>query len=422
MVSDPRAANHFEQEAARHLADALAVVARSRGRVARERHRALLDRAIGHAESAIATAGGAAASRAYAILARAHAARADDARHGAGQLSLSAQRAPTADACDEGWRRVEGLVHVAENAGVRAAEAAACVGDSSPGAHAALAASARAAASARDARRIVEERNRAFTFHTDPGFSFGEGWHLAAAAVLAGIEVQVEPDTPGTTRAERFLRDAGLGEQLVPYRPRPRAAKQTTELVARELRRDAADAQRKLRAAFLGDRAAEAVDRWLDAKLTSRRSDPKLLLWIRRSAHHPGRNSTPGEIRELALSARRAGLAVVLVGDALPGDGIEAAIDLTLFWKAPLYSDEDGRTAQLWLFEHLRGKHGVRGQVGVTTAGMDGPALLGMPTVYLTDATNPRMSAWVDAVPGYREVVRNPGYLDEVRGILRAWL
>ena len=52
--------------------------------------------------------------RALSTLLKAHAARAEDALHGANQLSLSAQRAPTPEACDEGWRRVEAIVEVAE--------------------------------------------------------------------------------------------------------------------------------------------------------------------------------------------------------------------------------------------------------------------------------------------------------------------
>ena len=49
------------------------------------------------------------------------------------------------------------------------------------------------------------------------------------------------------------------------------------------------------------------------------------------------------------------------------------------------------RRAQLQFFEHLRRAHGLVGQLGVTTAGMDGPALMGLPTMYLTDAPNVRM-------------------------------
>src|SRR5262249_4608697 len=152
-----------------------------RGRETRERHRRLLEQAIDQAERALATAEPEAMCRVRSILARAHAARAEDALHGAGQLSLSAQRAPTLDACDEGWRRVERIAVAAEDASHAAGRAAgATASGPSSAARAARAAVGRAAAAARAARKILDERNHAYTFHTDSGFSFGEGWYVAA--------------------------------------------------------------------------------------------------------------------------------------------------------------------------------------------------------------------------------------------------
>ena len=79
------------------------------------------------------------------------------------------------------------------------------------------------------------------------------------------------------------------------------------------------------------------------------------------------------------------------------------------------------RRAQLQFFEHLRERHDLVGQLGVTTAGMDGPALLGLPTMYLTEAPNVRMREWVGAVPGYHEVARESGYLERVSRVLCEW-
>ena len=76
---------------------------------------------------------------ACSTLVKAHAARARDARHGAGQLSLGAQRAPTCEACDDGWRRVEadrrgcGGVGVRSGAHGRRARQQLCVEGSSGG-------------------------------------------------------------------------------------------------------------------------------------------------------------------------------------------------------------------------------------------------------------------------------------------------
>ena len=129
------------------------------------------------------------------------------------------------------------------------------------------------------------------------------------------------------------------------------------------------------------------------------------------------------EVLELSRSLHRAGVVPVLVGDALRGGAVPAdAVDMILFWKDPVFRGDDGRRAQLQFFEHLRDAHGVIGQLGVTTAGMDGPALLGMPTMYLTDAPNVRMRAWVGAVPGYREIVRESAHLERVSGVLTEWV
>jgi hypothetical protein len=410
----------LQRAAAGMLADALGPADRLHLPGARDRHRGLLEGAIALANRvlAIAHADAGTTARARSILVKAHAARAEDARHGAGQLSLGAQRAPTCDACDDGWERVEAIVAVAEASARVATRTAAELDDG-----AAWKAARAAEAAARDARRIVDERNHAYTFHADPGFSFGEGWYLAAAAVLGGVAIQIEPGKPQTAQADRFLRDAGLGARLVPYRSRPRANKHLPEIVARAFRADPLAAQRRLRAAFLGDAPVpQGIVDWADRKLDGAPAGPKALLWVRHGAHHPQRNTRYPELAELARRARAEGLAPVLVGDALRDGEVPAgAVDLTLFWKEPIFQGEDMRRAQLQLVEHLKRVHGVAGQLGVTTAGMDGPALMDLPTMYLTDAPNVRLGAWVGAVPGYEEVVRGDGALDRVGDRLRQW-
>ncbi len=312
---------------------------------------------------------------------------------------------------------------VAEESAHAAATAAEAIGAGFSGlARDARAASDRAHAAARAARRLVDERNHAYTFHADQGFSFGEGWYLAAAATLAGVAIQIEPAQAASAQAERFLRDAGLGDRLRPYRPRPRANKQTTAVVARAFRADPLGAQRRLRAAFLGDAPiGKEVADWIDARLVERRDRDKVLVWIRDGAHQPGRNTDVSELVELTRRVERAGLVPIVVGDAVRGGAPAAAVDMILFWKDPIYRGDEARRAQLQFFEHLRDAHGVVGQLGVTTAGMDGPALLGMPTMYLTEASNVRMREWVGAVPGYREIVRKNGYLERVSEGLSEW-
>jgi hypothetical protein len=415
-------AHTLERTAAAILADALAPAAALHLPGGRDRHRRQLEHAIDLANRVLAAAeengrdaGTCAGAR--STLVNAHAARARDARHGAGQLSLGAQRAPTCAACDDGWQRVEEIVAVAEASALVAARMAAELDNNTAWK------TARAAeAAARGARRIVDERNHAYTFHADPGFSFGEGWYLAAAAVLAGVAIQIEPCKPQTPQAERFLRDAGLGTEM-PYRSRPRANKHLPEIVARAFRVDPLSAQRKLRAAFLGNAPIpQTVIDWADRGLAGVSSGKKVLLWVRYGAHHPTRNTTVPELVELARRALVANLVPVLVGDAIRDGGVPSgAVDMTLFWKEPIFQGADMRRAQLQFFEHLRGAHGLVGQLGVTTAGMDGPALMGLATMYLTDAPNLRLGTWVGTVPGYREIVRGDGYLERVSDQLRRW-
>ncbi|HVZ72931.1 MAG TPA: hypothetical protein VHJ20_11195 [Polyangia bacterium] len=343
--------------------------------------------------------------------------RAQDARHGAGQLSLGAQRAPTRADCDDGWQRVEEIVGVAEASAVEATSLALALGGEK-----AQAAARMAEAAAMDARRLMKERNHAYTFHADPGFSFGEGWYLAAAGVLDGVAIQLEPDKPQTFQAERFLRDAGLELLMQPWRSRPRANKHLPEIVANAFRARLGAADR-LRAAFLGDAPiSRAVVEWADRKLGHATARKTALLWVRHGKHQPERNTKHAELVELARRALDAALVPVLVGDAVGDGGVPAgAVDLTLFWKDAVFQGPDMRRAQLQLFEHLRRAHGLVGQLGVTTAGMDGPALMGLPTMYLTDAPNPRLGTWVGAIPGYEEIVRGDAHLERVSRTLRRW-
>ena len=293
----------LEREAAAILADALAQAAALHLPGAREHHRRQLGRAIDLADNVVAAHSGGGDPETIAgartTLVKAHAARAEDARHGAGQLSRGDQRAPTRAACDDGWQRVEAIVATAE---VSASEAARMAFELDH--HAAWKAARAAEAAAREARQIVDERNHAYTFHTDPSFSFGEGWYLAASAVLAGVAIQIEPGKSQTPQAERFLHDAALSDGLTPYRSRPRANKQLTEIVAQAFHADPLSAQRSLRAAFLGGVGiAPAVIDFADRRLAGAPAGKKVLLWLRYSAHHPTRNTTLPELLELSQRA-----------------------------------------------------------------------------------------------------------------------
>lgn len=411
-----------EREAAEVLADALGQVQRLHEPGERRLHRERLSRAIALSSRVVAAAerepvDASVANGARLTFVLAHRARAEDARHGAGQLSRGAQRAPTVEDCEDGWRRVEEIVATCEASAREATRVAAELGYDE-----ARRAAQQARAAAEQARRIVDDRNHAYTFHADPSFSFGEGWYVAAAGILAGVPIQVEPDKPQTAQVERFLRDAGLGSLVVPYRPRPRANKALPDLVARAFKSDPDTSRARVRKAFLGDEPVpEVIVRWIEETLSGASKQKKVLVWVRQGAYHPTRNTDHAELVELCRRASRVGLVPVLVGDALEGEPPAGAVDMTLFWKKPLFQGSDMRRAQLQLFERMRQDHGLRGQLGVTTAGMDGPALIGLATMYLTTEPNVRLGRWVGAVPGYEEVLREEDYLDRIGRTLATW-
>jgi hypothetical protein len=147
-----------------------------------------------------------------------------------------------------------------------------------------------------------------------------------------------------------------------------------------------------------------------------------VLLWQRRGTYHPHRNSTRAEIAALSEVARGVGLSPVIIGEPLPEGGVPTGCaDLTHFHRHGPFQGVDTRRKQLQLFEHLRRAHGLVGQVGVTSAGMDGPALMGLPTVYISEETYPRFRRWVGAVPGYQEMVRAGDYMTRIRQTLERW-
>src|SRR5690348_662946 len=85
-------ADSLELEATRLLAAAVALTDALHEPGQRDRYRSLLEGAIDRATRALVLGAGAAAR---STLVKAHTEKAEDALHGAGQLSLSAQRAPT---------------------------------------------------------------------------------------------------------------------------------------------------------------------------------------------------------------------------------------------------------------------------------------------------------------------------------------
>ncbi len=255
-----------------------------------------------------------------------------------------------------------------------------------------------------------------------PAVSLAKAGTVTAAALFAGLAIQIKPGATQEVQVRRCpLRGRG-GRIPAPLSPRPASPKHLTHIIAEAFRADVPGAQHTLRAGFLGDESLSAALRsWIDGKV-GRTPGQKVLLWVRTGDHHAQRNTCFDELRQLAELVVHAGLTPIFFGDNAPLELVPpGAVNLTLCWKEPLFQGPDMRRAQLHLFEELRCRHGLVGQIGVTTAGMDGPALMGLATLYLTQERNVRLGKWVGAVPGYQEVVREPGYFEIIRTTLQLW-
>lgn len=424
MITDEsnssQGAEQCVREAAAQLSQALSEQVSLRRAKQSVQFRERLAQAVALAESALEQLQGSTplANEARWVLVQAQACWAEDSRYGAGQLARGAQRAPTLEDCEDGWLRVAEIVADGQWAAQEAERHAARLNQGR-----ARRLALQAARAAGLARTLLVERNDAYTFHADPQFSFGEGWYVAAAATLWPICIQIEPQQLLTGAVTHFVEQAGLAGSVVPYRARPRANKALPDLIARGFRADPVAAQQRVRRAFLGDgpMAAAIVDFAAQA-LHQAKPGKKVLLWVRYGAHHPLRNTAHAELLALCHRVIARGLTPVLVGDGLRGGDVPTqACDLTLFWKQPVFQGMTMRRAQLQLFEVLRAQHGVVGQMGVTTAGMDGPALMGLPTAYFTEQPNVRLGKWVGAVPGYQEVIRGDAFHERISKILDQW-
>src|SRR5262249_48165456 len=97
----------------------------------------------------------------------------------------------------------------------------------------------------------------------------------------------------------------------------------------------------------------ESVVAWADPRLAETPRGNKVLLWVRDGVHQPHRNTDATELFELASRARAAGLAPVVIGEAVRGGDLpRGAVDMTLFSRDPVFQGAGARRAQLQLFEH----------------------------------------------------------------------
>jgi hypothetical protein len=196
-------------------------------------------------------------------------------------------------------------------------------------------------------------------------------------------------------------------------------------IVADAYRRDPAATRRRIRNYWLG-KIEPRVDQMLAEYVAQaagkndfvipQQGTPLVLLWIRYSGKKLGRNPAHPELDssvtalwELANRLKVLKIPYAFVGDQLfsrnrgPEKHADFAqspfsegLDLTEFWKSPPFRhDDDGqsRINQLHLIDFLARKFRVV-SVGMRSGVLEGPAYLGVPTVYIEDAANPQRERW----------------------------
>ncbi|MFY0566567.1 hypothetical protein ACN28E_22400 [Archangium lansingense] len=147
---------------------------------------------------------------------------------------------------------------------------------------------------------------------------------------------------------------------------------------------------------------------------------PRVLLWVRINKRKPkatahleldtsvqGVRQIVQRIVEANAKRREVGLpewTIALTGDRLdlsqPKNKLlkDHCVDLMEFWKAPGWNEAWGRRGQLTLFAFLYGRNAQMVNLGMRSGGLEGPALIGIPTVYMEETDNPqqdRMKKWV---------------------------
>lgn len=167
-----------------------------------------------------------------------------------------------------------------------------------------------------------------------------------------------------------------------------------------------------------GPVGAETLAEWVRRMFPEGSSASYALLWFRRSGARGGAHreldtsvsATSDLITALRASTFIKNLRIVIIGDS--GHGLSAPeidVDLTEYWKdqrSPFYNAPT-RHNQLALFGYLK-KSGFNVlSIGMRSGGMEGPALLGIRTIYMQEVLNfqeGRMEHWEGKVPGYQRV------------------
>ncbi|WP_157231999.1 hypothetical protein [Hyalangium minutum] len=150
---------------------------------------------------------------------------------------------------------------------------------------------------------------------------------------------------------------------------------------------------------------------------------PRIFLWVRINKRKPkatahleldtsveGLRQITRRIVEENAVRKAAGIPEWII--ALTGDSIDLnalknkvlkdhCVNMMEFWNAPGWNKAWGRCGQLTAFAYLYGRNAKMVNLGMRSGGLEGPALIGIPTIYMEETDNPqqdRMKKWVGPV------------------------
>jgi hypothetical protein len=276
---------------------------------------------------------------------------------------------------------------------------------------------------------VTELENEVLTCNTK---SFGEAYHVCGAVIFrpGSLWKTIAGKPASRTLAASFIQKfSDVPEATNDCKSN---AWKSTEIITDSFRLMAETSARQiLRDAWLGYPLDEQPLRDLAQKRLSSLSGQKILIWNRdrKGAKLPyeGERDTSPRLRDqLIRLVKESRYIPVIVGHriATPETSRErAACHLTELWNEPGISTH---LEQLRFFEHIKNRYQVAGSIGNRSGGMDGPALLGMPTLYLEDpftAKARRMEQWTRCMSNYkREWLDDSDNPDEYKKREALWL
>jgi hypothetical protein len=218
--------------------------------------------------------------------------------------------------------------------------------------------------------------------------------------------------------AKSFNQQAGTALNFVPVTTGTTVvadAFQKNPSLARETLREAwfgtsFDLQSKASTASLEAHDLEnELMRWLVMDIGMPPAYPYALLWVKtgamtaEKAHH---FTAPEALAQLIEGTRKIGRVPVVVGDDV---GVHTQPELGAFWKNQRFRTiaGGGRIAQLRLLDVLNQNYDIV-SVGMRSGILEGPALIGMRTIYLEERGNQqpgRMEKLLRSIPNYMRVV-----------------